>query len=186
MPGFVGHTVANTALVIGTTVVMRAQSWSWQDVLAVNSGIVIATFVLSPDMDLFHSHSIKGWGWLRLLWWPYSRFARHRDRLHFPIIGTMARWLYVLTILAFLLIPFQWWLHHIGLRIAFDFTGDTEDLLYNALYLADVFLGAVLADTLHYVLDLASTKLKRLVPRRYRARYERYARAHEEHDHRPL
>jgi uncharacterized metal-binding protein len=186
MPGFIGHTAANTALLVGTTVVMRAQSWSWQDVIAVNSGIVLATFVLSPDMDLFHSQSTKGWGWLRFFWWPYSKLARHRDRLHFPIVGTTARWLYVLAILTLLVILFRLWFRRIGLSIEFDFAGDTEDILYNALYLADVFLGAVLADTLHYVLDLSSTKLKRLVPRRYRERYERYARAHEEHEHRPL
>lgn len=184
MPGFVGHTVANTALIVGTTVVMRAQSWSWQDVIAVNAGIVIATFVLSPDMDLFTSKSMKGWGWLRFLWLPYAKFARHRDRLHFPIVGTAVRWLYVLALLTLLLILFRFWFRRIGLSIEFDFAGDTEDIIYNALYLADVFLGAVLADTLHYVLDLFSTKLKRVIPRRYRDRYERYARAHEEREHR--
>lgn len=184
MPGFVGHTVANTALMVGTTVVMRAQSWSWQDVIAVNSGIVIATFVLSPDMDLFNSKSIKGWGWLRLFWWPYSKFARHRDRLHLPVIGTTVRWLYVLVLFTLLLLLFHFWFRRIGLSVDVDFAGDTEDLLYNALYLADVFLGAVLADTLHYGLDIISTKLKRLIPRRYRDRYERYARAHEEREHR--
>ncbi len=185
MPGFVGHTVANTALMVGTTVVMRAQSWSWQDVIAVNAGIAIATLALSPDMDLFNSQSIKGWGWLRFLWLPYAKLAKHRDRLHVPILGTAVRWLYVLLILMLILILFRFWFRRIGLSIDFDFAGDTEDILYNALYLADVFLGAVLADTLHYLLDVLTTKLKRLVPRRFRERYERYARAHYEREHRP-
>lgn len=185
MPDFVGHTAANTAVLVGTTVVMRAQSWSWQDVLAVNAGIVVATFVLSPDMDLFNSKSIEGWGWLRVFWWPYSKLAKHRDRLHIPILGTAVRWFYLLTILAVLGVLLYLLLRRLEVGVSFDFLGDTQDLLYNALYLADVFLGAVIADTTHYVLDLISTKLKRLVPRRFRERYERYARAHYEREQRP-
>jgi len=185
MPGFVGHTVANAAVLVGTTVVMRAQGWSWQDVMAVDAGIVIATFVLSPDLDLFNSKSMNGWGWLRFFWWPYSKLAKHRDRLHLPILGTAVRWLYVLTLLAILGLLFYLWFRRIGLGISFDFAGDAHDLIYNALYLVDVFIGAVLADTTHYVLDILSTKIKRLVPRRFRERYERYAQNHYDRDHRP-
>jgi len=68
MPGFVGHTVANTAVLVSTTVIMRAQAWSWQDVIAVDAGIAIASLVLSPDMDLFNSKSMDDWGLLRLFW----------------------------------------------------------------------------------------------------------------------
>jgi uncharacterized metal-binding protein len=185
MPGFLGHTVANTAVLVGTTVVMRAQSWSWQDVIAVDAGIAIATFVLSPDMDLFNSKSMDGWGWLRVFWWPYSKLAKHRDRLHIPILGTAVRWLYVLTILAILGLLLYLLLRRLEVGVHFDFIGNTQDLLYNALYLADVFLGAILADTTHYVLDIISTKIKRLIPRRFRERYDRYARNHYDHDHRP-
>lgn len=184
MPGFVGHTVANTAVLVGTTVVMRAQSWSWQDVIAVNAGIAIATFVLSPDMDLFNSKSMDGWGWLRVFWWPYSKLAKHRDRLHIPILGTAVRWLYVLAILAILGLLLYLLLRRLEVGISFDFAGDSQDLLYNSLYLADMFLGAILADTTHYVLDIISTKLKRLIPRRFRERYDRYAQNHYDRDHR--
>ena len=182
MPGFVGHTVANTALLVGTTVVMRAQGWSWQDVIAVDAGIAIASLVLSPDMDLFNSKSMEGWGWLRVFWWPYSKLAKHRDRLHLPLLGTAVRWLYVGALLLLLMILFRFWFRRIGLSVDFDFAGDTGDILYNLGYVFDAFLGAVLADTMHYGLDVISTRLKRLVPRPFRERYERYANQHSARD----
>jgi uncharacterized metal-binding protein len=185
MPGFVGHTIANTAVLAGTTFVMRSQGWSWQDVVAVDAGIAIASLVLSPDMDLFNSKSMGGWGWLRVFWLPYSKLAKHRDRLHVPILGTAVRWLYVGAILLLLTVLFRFWFRRIGLSVDFDFAGDTEDIIYNALYLVDVYIGAVLADTTHYVLDMISTRLKRLVPRRFRERYDRYAQNHYDRDHRP-
>jgi uncharacterized metal-binding protein len=185
MPGFVGHTTANTLVLVGTTVLMRTQGWSWQDVVAVDAGIAVASLVLSPDMDLFNSKSMDDWGLLRVFWWPYSKLAKHRDRLHIPILGTAVRWLYVAAILLLLTALFRFWFRRIGLSINFDFAGDTEDIIYNALYLADVFLGAVLADTTHYILDMISTRLKRLVPRQFRERYNRYAENHYERDHRP-
>ena len=186
MPGFVGHTAANTLVLVGTTVVMRSQGWSWQDVIAVDAGIAMASLVLSPDMDLFNSKSMDHWGLLRWFWWPYAKLAKHRDRLHFPILGTAVRWLYVAAILLLFIALFRFWFRRIGLNVSFDFAGDADDIIYNALYLADVFLGAVLADTMHYVLDIISTRIKRLLPRRFRERYARYAQNHHDHDHRPL
>ncbi len=186
MPGFWGHTTANAVVLVGTTMVMRWQGWSWQDVMAVDAGIAVATFVLSPDMDLFRSESIKGWGVLRYLWLPYAKLAKHRDRLHLPVAGTLVRWLYVMAILALFVILFRFWFRRIGLQVSFDFAGDADDIIYNALYIVDVFIGAVIADTTHYLLDVASTRLKRLIPRRYRERYERYAQRHRERDRGPL
>ena len=184
MPGFVGHTVANAAVLVGTSVVMRTQGWSWQDVLAVDAGIAVASLVLSPDMDLFNSKSMDDWGLLRLFWWPYSKLAKHRDRLHIPVLGTAVRWLYVAAILLLFTVLFRFWFRRIGLNVSFDFAGDTEDIIYNALYLADVFLGAVLADTTHYILDITTTGIKRALPHRYHERYDRYVRDHYDRYHR--
>ena len=184
MPGFVGHTVANAAVLVGTSVVMRTQGWSWQDVLAVDAGIAVASLVLSPDMDLFNSKSMDDWGLLRVFWWPYSKLAKHRDRLHIPVLGTAVRWLYVAAILLLFTVLFRFWFRRIGLNVSFDFAGDTEDIIYNALYLADVFLGAVLADTTHYILDITTTGIKRALPHRYHERYDRYVQDHYDRYHR--
>jgi uncharacterized metal-binding protein len=184
MPGFIGHTTANTLVLVGTSVVMRTQGWSWQDVVAADAGIAVASLVLSPDMDLFNSKSMDDWGLLRVFWWPYSKLEKHRGRLHIPVLGTAIRWLYVAAILLLFTVLFRFWFRRIGLSISFDFAGDTEDIIYNALYLADVFLGAVLADTMHYVLDIITTSIKRALPHRYHERYDRYVQDHHDHHHR--
>ena len=190
MPGFVGHTAANAVVLLGTSAVMRWQGWSWQDVAAVDAGIAIASLVLSPDMDLFNSKSMEDWGILRFFWWPYSKLAKHRDRLHLPIFGTTIRWLYVLGILFLLVMLFRFWFRRIGLQVQFDFAGDTDDIIYNALYLVDIFIGAVIADTTHYILDISTTRFKRLLPHRRREFYERYEdddrEHHNHHDHHPV
>ncbi len=158
MPGFIGHTAANAVVLIGTSAVMRWQGWSWGDVIAVDAGIAAASFLLSPDMDLFNSRSMKDWGYLRFLWYPYAKLVKHRDRLHLPVIGTTVRWLYVVGLmLAVYAVLFQFVFKSVVLGI----NGDTADTIYNLLYLADVFLGAVIADATHYVLDMTTTRLKR-------------------------
>jgi uncharacterized metal-binding protein len=123
---------------------------------------------------------------LRWFWWPYAKIAKHRDRLHFPILGTAVRWLYVVVILFLFLALFRLFFRHIGLGVSFDFAGDADDIIYNALYLADVFLGAVLADTMHYILDITTTNIKRALPHRYHERYDRYVQEHHAYHHRPM
>ena len=178
MPGFVGHTTANTIGLIAASVLMHWQGWSIQDVVAVDAGIAISTLVLSPDMDLINSRSMEDWGLLRIFWWPYSKMVKHRDRMHIPILGTTVRWLYVIAILVLFVIVFRFMFRRIGLHVAFDFQGDREDIIYNALYLFDIFIGAAIADALHYILDVSSTNLRRLVPHRFRERYFRYVEDH--------
>jgi uncharacterized metal-binding protein len=178
VPGYVGHTTANVIGMIGTTAMMHWLGWSVQDIVAVDAGIAISTLVLSPDMDLINSRSMEDWGILRVFWWPYSKLVKHRDRMHLPILGTTVRWLYVLAILVLFVVVFRFVFRRLGLHIAFDFKGDREDIFYNALYLLDVYLGAVIADALHYVLDVTSTNIRRLVPHRFRERYYRYVENH--------
>jgi uncharacterized metal-binding protein len=175
MPGFVGHTTANAVVLAGTTAFMWWQGWSVQDILAVDAGIGISTLVLSPDMDLFNSKSMEDWGLLRFFWWPYARLVKHRDRMHIPILGTTVRWLYVLGIVLLFVVLFRFWFRRIGLQIEFDFAGDTDDIIYNLLYVVDIYIGAVLADACHYVLDVATTELKRDLGGNHQRSRDRYA-----------
>ncbi|MBI4789742.1 MAG: DUF2227 family putative metal-binding protein [Chloroflexi bacterium] len=154
MPGFTGHTVANSVALVGTSAFMYWQGWSLQDIFFVDTGIVISTLILSPDMDLFTSKPMNGWGILRVFWWPYSKLVKHRDRLHTPIVGTTVRWLYTLGLLALLVLLFRFWFRRIGLQVEFSFDGDREDIIFNLLYVLDVYIGAAIADALHFVLDM--------------------------------
>lgn len=66
---------------------------------------IVATFLLSPDLDIFHSSPNKNWGKMRLVWWPYTKIFSHRGMSHTPILGTWTRILYVffLILIGFLI-----------------------------------------------------------------------------------
>ena len=59
---------------------------------------LFGTFLLSPDMDLAKSDPMRNWGVLRLLWRPYSHLFKHRGVSHMPIVGTLTRVLYILSV----------------------------------------------------------------------------------------
>ena len=159
MPGFVGHTTANGIVLVGTTAVMWTQNWSMPDIATVDAGIALATLVLSPDMDLFTSKSMDDWGILRIFWWPYARLVKHRDRLHTPLLGTLVRWLYLAAVLSIAIVPIAILLRRVGFHMTFQ--GETEDIIWYLGYLLDAFVGACLADAMHFVLDVSTTGLKR-------------------------
>ncbi len=158
MPGFVGHTTANGIVLVGTTAFMWTQGWSIADIVAVDAGVAISTLILSPDMDLFTSKSMDDWGILRYFWWPYAKIVKHRDRLHTPLLGTLVRWLYTLTILSIVIVPLAILVRRIGFQVTFQ--GETDDIIWYLGYLLDVFVGANLADAMHFVLDMLTTGLK--------------------------
>jgi uncharacterized metal-binding protein len=159
MPGFVGHTTANGIVLVGTTAVMWSQGWSLADIAAVDAGIALSTLVLSPDMDLFTSKSMDDWGLLRIFWWPYAKLVKHRDRLHTPLLGTFVRWLYLAAVLSIAIVPIAILLRRMGFHMTFE--GEAGDILWYLGYLVDAFVGACLADAMHFVLDLSTTGLKR-------------------------
>lgn len=173
MPGFMGHTVANSVVLVGTSAFMYTQGWSVQDILAVDAGILISTLVLSPDMDLFTSRPMEDWGLLRVFWWPYSKIVKHRDRLHTPILGTSVRWLYTIALASLVVLLFRFLFRRIGLQVEFNFNGDRDDMIYNLLYVVDVFVGANLADATHFFLDIFTHGLKHGNVRHYHHYEER-------------
>jgi uncharacterized metal-binding protein len=183
MPGFIGHTIGNTVVLAGTTAVMVSQGWSVADILATDAGVAIATVILSPDMDLFNSRSMSDWGILKYYWWPYAKLVKHRDRMHFPLIGTFVRWAYNLVLIGLAIIPIAILLRRVGFTMTFK--GDTDDIYWYLGYLLDAFIGATVADAMHYVLDITTTHIKtRLIPRKQRDRYARYVQNHHEQHHR--
>jgi uncharacterized metal-binding protein len=159
MPGFIGHTTGNAVALVGTTAYMIYDKWSWADVATVGAGMIVATIILSPDMDLFNSRSMDDWGWMRIFWWPYAKFVKHRDRLHIPVLGTSVRWLYMAAVLSIIVVPLWIILKRSNFVIAFQ--GDTNDIYWYLGYVADLLIGATIADAIHFVLDITSTALKR-------------------------
>lgn len=176
MPGFLGHTAGNAVVLAGTTAVMATQGWSAGDILTVDAGIVIANFILSPDLDLFNSRSMDDWGWMRIFWWPYAKMVKHRDMMHTPVLGTSVRWIYMAIVLSIVIVPLAIILRRMNFSVTFK--GDADDILWYIGYVADLLIGASLADAMHFLLDITTTRLKRAIPRRFRPRYERYIQNH--------
>lgn len=177
MPGFVGHTAANTLVLAGTTAVMWSQGWSIGDIVAVDAGVAISTLILSPDMDLFTSKPMDDWGILRIFWWPYAKIVKHRDRLHTPLLGTLVRWLYTMVVVSVAVVPFVIIGRRMNLKVTFG--GDAEDIQWYLGYVFDMFLGANLADAMHFVLDEITTGIKRGMGPHHRD--EQYPLASEHH-----
>lgn len=167
MPGFAGHTTANTLLLVGTSAFLLQQGWTTQDIVAIDAGIAISTLVLSPDMDLFTSKSMEDWGILRFFWWPYAKLVKHRDRLHTPILGTTVRWSNLLILLILGLLFLRVVLERIGLRVDIATIDPNSTFLHYARYVAEMSIGGNLADTVHFFLDVSTHGLEHGVPRHY-------------------
>ena len=83
------------------------------------------------------------WPWW-IYWYPYSRLIYHRSVLsHLPVLSTLIRLLYIYPLLLFCL-----WLLGITLAELPPATGW-------------IFLGLALSDTVHTLLDKATTRLRR-------------------------
>lgn len=109
------------------------------DPLFLTIGIGLST-ILNGDLDL-KSQALNSWGILKYFWYPYMMKVKHRDILHWPVIGTFARMIYlgVLVVILQIFIDFEiksswiWW----------------------------TFWGLTIGDAIHWILDVMSTKSKR-------------------------
>ena len=108
--------------------------------------------VVYPDLDVdignygtFLIRAIFGRGvekvW-KAYWWPYSKIMPHRSiQSHLPVLSTLIRISYIgLPVILF-------WLF-----LGLEWTGDIEYILF----------GLIFVDTLHSVMDIISTAIKRL------------------------
>lgn len=61
---------------------------------------LLGEHLFSPDLD--HNSGARPyrrWGWLRIIWWLYQRLIPHRSPLsHWPILGTIGRIVYLVTL----------------------------------------------------------------------------------------
>ena len=67
---------------------------------------LFSTFYLSPDLDT-DSSVYHRWGYLKMLWWPYKKLCKHRQRSHGIITGPIL----ILTNLCIILIPIIYYLY---------------------------------------------------------------------------
>lgn len=125
---------------------------------AASSGCLVG-LVIHPDLDVSRS-------WL---WAPYSKSFRHRSPwTHWPVVSTIVRILYLMGWLALGLIPaalvWQAW------------GGSLEAPIITARdFMAGLAMlwGLMISDSLHWLMDVISSRWKRATNRKRRASKKR-------------
>jgi uncharacterized metal-binding protein len=88
------------ALLLATYFRGALVSWFGPDptfefMLLFSLSFLCGTILLSPDLDLADSDPARSWGFVQVIWRPYSRLFRHRGLSHTPVIGTLTRIVYL-------------------------------------------------------------------------------------------
>ena len=127
---------------------------------------LVGTFLLSPDLDLYHSIPSRNWGILRILWLPYSKIFRHRGWSHIPLVGGFTRLSYVLLLAVVFFLGGRY-------LVAWQQDGSMSNpmLLFEKIigsvrgyeaFIVAGFAGQACADTVHLISDLVYSLSRKL------------------------
>lgn len=159
------HDSFNLVLGVILSVLVFTFSVSITSTLLFLVGWTIATFILSPDLDIKPK---KRLGVLQFVLYPYSIIFKHRGVSHSFFLGTWTRIIYVLTISITLIALLS------GLGIIKLSKKDAFNDIYNFIinfnlnepiyrYLVIFYLGMLLADVSHLLVDNISTRIKKFI-----------------------
>ena len=137
---------------------LLAAGWGSEPGNAIACGVgCLAGVILSPDLDISsrtrseylvyrYMGRFPGALWFAF-WWLYARLIPHRSPLsHWPIIGTMGRFLYVYLFGGFLWYGAAWLITGTGAWIPMFQWLQTPTFAW-------ALVGLSLADTLHFFMD---------------------------------
>ncbi len=77
---------------------------SWPELLLFAGAYLLASLLLSPDLDLRHNSSRRRWGLLGFLWIFYYKIFKHRGLSHSLILGPLTRLAYLGLVFALVLV----------------------------------------------------------------------------------
>ena len=124
-------------------------------------GFVFSTFLLSPDLDLSYSKVSKRWGILKIFFYPYFILSSHRGISHFPVLGTLIRYSYLILLGIFLLGIYTYLINKsFDLKFFNTFKYYILSYKYHILFF---LLGGILADAVHIILDKICSYEKKYV-----------------------
>src|SRR5215831_19021461 len=99
MPSGKTHDFITLSLTLPTAVVAWLLSGQIGIAVVATVAMLFGGLMFGPDLDL-HSVQYSRWGFLRVLWWPYRVFFKHRSRLtHGLVFGTAIRVIYFSVVL---------------------------------------------------------------------------------------
>lgn len=110
MPNGKTHDAVTFILAVPAFAVTYSVTQSFETAAVVAAAFVFGGLMFGPDLDTV-SRQYSRWFFLRLLWYPYRSFFKHRSRFsHGLIFGALIRVIYfmgVATLIAYLLV-FVW------------------------------------------------------------------------------
>ena len=157
------HTLALTGAVLGSN--FTDIPFALYGCLA--AGMILGETFLSNDLDLRHSRTTKAWGYLRWIWYPYSRIKHRSSMSHGILIGTIGKISYLfclaITITTIALTiqladSLSWqaltdeWLEVVSLTLA-----ATEPFQNEIVFLLS---GLVISDIVHTIADWTTSYFK--------------------------
>jgi uncharacterized metal-binding protein len=114
-------------------------------ILIFTGGFIFATLFLHPDVDLARKVKLFSWkGLATLPFRPYSYIVHHRGVSHWPLIGTIARLLWLVSIYICLSALFHW-----------------HTPSFNHSMLLWILASAISADLLHEFIDAATSLIRK-------------------------
>lgn len=137
--------------------------------------IIFGVFFLSPDLDT-KSKAYRRWSFLRFIWIPYMKLVKHRSFLsHFPVVSSIIRSIYLTLSIAFISALIIYFLTAIFVFLGVEMKTKNFLLVFRESFFSTVhilldidlkfliafLIGISSGDTIHMVIDLVSTKIKR-------------------------
>jgi len=128
------------------------------------AGYMAGTFLLSPDLDLYHSRPAKRWKILRFIWKPYTKFSKHRGISHIPFYGSIIKLIYLSVL--FLAFYYLIWYGLNYFDIDIINIPDVrhipiKDILFN-VHTISFLSGLFIAEMIHIFVDIIYSSLKKL------------------------
>ncbi len=129
-------------------------------------GYIVGTFLLSPDIDLPNSRPSRRWSLLKCLWLPYQNLSRHRGFSHIPIVGSLLRLIYIVSVVIFLYFVLIGILSFLDRSLSYLIASFNPFEFLSELFRSEGSLyfvaGIICADVVHIVLDWVTSLLRRV------------------------
>ncbi len=122
------------------------------------SSYIFSSLLLSPDLDLASSQTLKRWGPMRVFWFPYQKIFRHRGLSHNLILGPATRIAYLL----FILILLAWVVNHLLIWFEFPDRWFIPTFRIISRWFPILTIGLYIPNFLHIICDKIYTRFRPL------------------------
>lgn len=147
MPGDRVHNITGVALLFVCVYYLLNAGIDSEMILVFSASYLFSLLWLSPDLDVDRgSGSLRRWGPLGFLWYPYKELFSHRGVSHNILLGPLTRLVYF---------GFMVWVLFSAVNVGIKLPAMQKDVVL--AFVAGVWV----PDVLHCMLDRAVTEVRR-------------------------